>query len=174
MVVRPHAYDTTHNVRSRPEFLREQPIRQRNSRGLGGRWGQSRAAATKAEHRQFRRKPVRVFRPQCVESLHPHFSTQMPRHPASSFGLRTSRTTAKVLKPKTKRRSERATVRGPTQRVDASRLSKLGSPGTSGTVSGQRPKLIAVASGGGVKIDCGPVRARPFLAGRKPHLASAT
>jgi hypothetical protein len=78
--------------------------------------------------------------------------------PASSFGLRTSRTTAKVLKPRVERQSEGATVRGPTQLVDASRLSNFGSPGNSGTVLGRRPKLIAVASGGGVKID----RARKF------------
>jgi len=73
--------------------------------------------------------------------------------PASSFAYARRTPRRRYRNQKTARVSESATVRGPTQRVDASRLSKLGSPEDSGTVLGRCPKRIAIASGGGVKID---------------------
>jgi hypothetical protein len=158
MVVHPHAYDTTHNVPSRRELLHEQPIRQRNSPGPGGAMG---AIARRRDKSRTPTVPTKaitnIATPIRRIIASPLFHTNAAA-PSSSLGLRTSRTTAKVLKPKTERVSESATVRGPTQRVDANRLPKLGSTGNTGIVLGRRPKLIAIASGGGVKID----RARKF------------
>ena len=77
------ACDTTHNVRPRREFLRAQSIRPGNSPRKGAPREQSPAAATKAGHRRSQREPLRLLRHQCVESLHPRFPTQMPRHTAS-------------------------------------------------------------------------------------------
>src|SRR5579872_6874813 len=81
MVVRPHAYGRRHNVLRWRELLREQSIRRRNSTGKEGRWAQWPVAATRVGRRQSRQKPLRVLRPQRVESLHPHFSIQVPWHP---------------------------------------------------------------------------------------------
>ncbi len=50
-----------------------------------------------------------------------------------------SRTTAKIQKRKTERGPSHAIVRGPTQRVDAIRLSDSGPPRNSGVVFRQRP-----------------------------------